>query len=93
MNMSDVMQPAWWLATKRGVGMAMVGVSYAVPTVAGWLCTAGYACWAVTSGDVEGFSNVVMSWMESTGYLIGMGLWAWGSWRPSSPLTLTKNPV
>jgi len=84
MNMSDVMQPKWWLATKRGWGILLAGGATFIPMVA---TLVGLPIDASTVG-VGG--EIVTNWLESTGQLIGFGLLVWGSFRPTAPLSVTK---
>ena len=85
MNMSEVMQPKWFLETKRGVGMAMAGVGTLLPLLAAYL---GVSIDVATWGT---FTAEVLKWFEITWNVVGYSLWAWGSFRPTAPLEVVKH--
>lgn len=82
--MTDVMQPKWWLDTKRGIGMAMLALGQAVPIIGAWF---GVTVDAAMVGDLA--ANIAQ-WFDVTWNVIGGVLLLWGSWRPTAPLSFTK---
>jgi hypothetical protein len=84
MNMSDYMQPKWWLETKRGVGMAMVALGVAVPMIAGWTGV------TIDPATVGAMGAEIAKWFEVTWNVVAYALWLMGSFRPSAPITIAK---
>lgn len=84
MNMTDYMQPKWWLDSKRGIGMAMAGLGAVIPAVAAYF---GATIDAATWGQ---FAAEVAKWFEVTWNVIAYVLWIYGSFFPTAPLSITK---
>jgi hypothetical protein len=84
MTMSEIMQPKWWLDTKRGIGMAMAAAGTIVPLLAGYM---GVTIDAATVGQL---AAEIAKWFDVTWNVIAYGLMIYGMWRPSAPLSLTK---
>lgn len=83
MKMTDYMQPKWWLSTKRGIGMAMVAVGAVVPVVGAYMgLTIDVATWGQ-------FTAAVAQWFEVTWNVVAYGLWLFGSFYPTAPLTVS----
>lgn len=76
--------PKWWLDTKRGVGMAMVGLGTLVPILGAWF---GVTVDASTVGEL---GTTLAQWFDVTWNVVGTVLWVVGSFFPTAPLKLTK---
>lgn len=86
LNMSEYMQPKWWLETKRGVGMAMAAAGQLIPLAAVYMgVTIDAANWGA-------FAAEVAKWFEITWNVVAYFLWIYGSFFPTAPLSV-KKPV
>jgi len=87
-DMTEIVPPKWWLATKRGWGMLITGVMAGLPLAAGLI----YSWFGVniTPEMVSNVNTAVLDWIEATGTVIGVALWVYGSFRPTAPLTVGK---
>jgi hypothetical protein len=83
-NMSDYMQPKWFLETKRGVGMAMAAVGVAIPMIAVWTGV------TLDAASVGAFTSELVKWFEVTWNVVAYVMWVWGSFFPSAPLSVRK---
>ena len=83
--MADVTEtPVWWVKTKRGVGMAMMGLATLVPVLGVWM---GVTLDAATIGQL---GADIAAWFDLTWKIVGSGLWIVGSIFPTGTLTFFR---
>lgn len=90
MELKDIEEPKWALATKRGWGMLLTGASVILPFANEY----AKAHWnfAIDAPMVALVGQAVSGVIDSVGLAVGTGLWVWGSMRPSSAAPLTVLP-
>ena len=75
-------QPKWVLSTKRGWGMVITGLTVAVPLIA------QFTGLPLDQAVVNTVGQTVATGIDVVGTLVGVGLWIYGSFRPTAPLKL-----
>ena len=86
MELKDIVEPKWALATKRGWGMLLAGVSTVLPFVNEY--TKGKWGVSIDAPVVALAGEVGANLIDAVGLAVGYGLWIWGTFRPSAPLTV-----
>lgn len=83
-ELKDFVAPKWWLDTKRGIGMFMVGLGTAVPVLGAWFGV------TLDPAVITETGQQVAVWFDVTWNIVGFVLWVWGSFRPTAPLAVMK---
>jgi hypothetical protein len=76
--------PKIWYDTKRGVGMAMVGLGTLVPVLAAWFGV------TVDPAVVGELGAEMAKWFDITWNVVGTVIWVVGSIWPTAPLKFVK---
>jgi hypothetical protein len=85
MELKDIVQPKWVMATKRGWGMLLTFAGTVVPLIN--LYGAQYNI-HVEPPMVSLLGEAVGNVISSVGVAAGVVLWVWGSFRPTAPVTV-----
>jgi len=89
-EMKDIVAPKWMMATKRGWGMVIAGLSAGLPMFSWWLAGKGIN---VDLPMITLFGETVSQMLDSVGLVVGFVLWVWGSMRPTAPITVLPPAV
>jgi len=89
-TMDEIMQPKWVLATKRGWGMTITGLTSLLPLLDTWVSMKWGVHISAPVVDLVGQAGTHV--LDAIGMAVGVVLWVWGSFRPTAPLTLFRRP-